>query len=84
MNTSADPQRQNDGVEGHRWHLRRTSGTHLPCRIVCECGWTSTAGQRTAVLLQLKGHLEDSLRSGARVLAANDQSPAEIPNTHPN
>jgi hypothetical protein len=72
------------GIEGHQWTLHRTSGTRLPCRIVCECCWTSTAGQRTAVLLQLKGHLEDSLHSGARLLSAHDQPPAEIPNTRPN
>jgi len=32
---------------------------------MCECGWTSTAGQRTQVLLELKGHLEQTLRNGA-------------------
>jgi hypothetical protein len=72
---------QAGGIEGHQWSLHRTFRTRLPCRIVCECGWTSTAGQRTAVLLQLKGHLEDSLHSGARLLPAHDQPSAEIPNT---
>jgi hypothetical protein len=72
---------QAGGIAGHQWSLHRTFGTRLPCRIVCECGWTSTAGQRTAVLLQLKGHLEDSLHSGARLLPAHDQPSAEIPNT---
>jgi hypothetical protein len=72
---------QAGGIEGHQWSLHHTFGTRLPCRIVCECGWTSTAGQRTAVLLQLKGHLEDSLHSGARLLPAHDQPSAEIPNT---
>jgi hypothetical protein len=32
---------------------------------MCECGWTSTAGQRTQVLLELKGHLEETLKDGA-------------------
>jgi hypothetical protein len=72
------------GIEGHQWTLHHPSGTRLPCRIVCECGWISTAGQRTAVLLQLKGHLEDSLHNGARLLPAHDQPPAEIPTTRPN
>jgi hypothetical protein len=75
---------QAGGIEGHQWSLHRTSGTRLPCRIVCDCGWTSTAGQRTAVLLQLKGHLEDSLHNGARLLPAHDQPPAEIPTTPSN
>jgi hypothetical protein len=75
---------QAGGIEGHQWSLHRTSGTRLPCRIVCDCGWTSTAGQRTAVLLQLKGHLEDSLHNGAGLLPAHDQPPAEIPNTPSN
>jgi hypothetical protein len=75
---------QAGGIEGHQWSLHRTSGTRLPCRIVCGCGWTSTAGQRTAVLLQFKGHLEDSLHNGARLLPAHDQPPAEIPTTPSN
>jgi hypothetical protein len=72
---------QAGGIEGHQWSLHRTSGTRLPCRIVCQCGWTSTAGHESSVLLQLKGHLEDSLRNGARLLPAHDQPLAEIPNT---
>jgi hypothetical protein len=60
---------QAGGIEGHQWSLHRTSGTRLPCRIVCD----------TAVLLQFKGHLEDSLHNGARLLPAHDQPPAEIP-----
>jgi hypothetical protein len=75
---------QAGGIEGHQWSLHRTSGTRLPCRIVCDCGWTSTAGRETSVLLQLKGHLEDSLRNGARLLPAPGQPPAEIPNTPSN
>jgi hypothetical protein len=70
------------GIEGHHWRLHRTSGTRLPCRIVCQCGWTSTAGQHTTVLLQLKGHLEDSLHSGARLIRTQGQPAAELPNTH--
>lgn len=54
----------------------------MPCRIVCECGWTSTAGQRAPVLLQLKSHLEDRLRSGAQLLRANDRPLPKLPNTH--
>jgi hypothetical protein len=73
---------QAGGVEGHQWTLHRTSGTGLPCRIVCECGWTSTAGQHTTVLLQLKGHLEDSIHNGARLIPAYDQPSAKLPNTH--
>ena len=60
---------QTQGLEGHQWRLHRTSGNRLPCRAVCECGWTSAAGPDTAVLLELKGHLEDSLHDGARVPA---------------
>jgi hypothetical protein len=33
---------------------------------MCECGWTSTAGQRTQVLLEIKGHLEETLRNRER------------------
>ena len=73
---------QAGGIEGHHWRLHRTSGTGLPCRMVCECGWTSTAGQHPTVLLELKGHLEDSLRDGARLLRGDDQPSAELPNTH--
>jgi hypothetical protein len=73
---------QAGGIEGHQWTLHRTSGTRLPCRIVCQCGWISTAGQHTTVLLQLKGHLEDSLRNGAQLLRGHDQPSGELPNTH--
>ena len=59
---------QAGGLEGHQWRLHRTSGSRLPCRILCECGWTSTAGPEAPVLLELKGHLEDSLGNGARLL----------------
>jgi hypothetical protein len=73
---------QAGGIEGHQWTLHRTSGIGLPCRIVCQCGWTSIAGHHTTVLLQLKGHLEDSLHSGARLIRGDDQPSAEFPNTH--
>jgi hypothetical protein len=73
---------QAGGIEGHHWTLHRTSGTRLPCRIVCQCGWTSIAGQHTTVLLQLKGHLEDSLHNGAQLIRGHDQPSAELPNTH--
>lgn len=73
---------QAGGIEGHQWTLHHTSGSRLPCRIVCECGWTSTAGQHSTVLLQLKGHLEDSLQSGARLLRTQGQASAELPTTH--
>lgn len=70
---------QAGGIEGHHWTLHRTSGTRLPSRIVCQCGWTSTAGQHTTVLLQLKGHLEDRLRNGARLIRTQGQASAELP-----
>jgi hypothetical protein len=73
---------QTEGLEGHHWRLHRTSGTDLPYRSLCECGWTSTAGPETSVLLQLKGHLEDSLRNGAQLLRGHDQPSGELPNTH--
>ena len=73
---------QAGGVEGHQWTLHHTSGSRLPGHIVCECGWTSTAGEHTTVLLQLKGHLEDSLQRGARLLRTQDQASAELPGTH--
>jgi hypothetical protein len=69
------------GLEGHHWRLHRTSGTRLPCRILCECGWTSTAGPETSVLLELKDHLEDSLHNRAQLLRSQGQPPAESPNT---
>jgi hypothetical protein len=49
---------------------------------VCQCGWISTAGQHSTVLLQLKGHLEDSLHHGARLIRGHDQPSAELPTTH--
>lgn len=82
MKASANPEGQGDGIEGHRWRLHQTSGPPLPCRIVCECGWTSTAGQRAPVLLQLKSHLEDCLRSGAQLLRGNAQPVPKLPNTY--
>ena len=48
------------GIDGHQWHLQNSPRARLPYRAMCECGWTSTAGQRTQVLLELKGHLEDT------------------------
>ena len=61
MSASAHAQRQAEGIDGHRWRLHEASGVRLPCRILCECGWTSTAAQRSSALLQLKG--QDILRS---------------------
>jgi hypothetical protein len=55
------------GIDGHQWNLRCAPGARLPCRTLCECGWTSTAGQRTEVLLELKGHLEEALKRDARL-----------------
>jgi hypothetical protein len=52
------------GIDGHQWNVQCAPGVRLPCRAVCECGWTSTAGQRTQVLLELKGHLEETLKKG--------------------
>ena len=52
------------GIDGHQWNVQCAPRARLPCRAICECGWTSTAGQRTRVLLELKGHLEETLRNG--------------------
>jgi hypothetical protein len=52
------------GINGHQWNVQCAPRARLPCRAICECGWTSTAGQRTQVLLELKGHLEETLRNG--------------------
>jgi hypothetical protein len=62
------------GLEGHQWSLHRTSGARLPCRIVCQCGWVSSAGEETYVLLQLKGHLEDRPAAGAEL----DTRPGDV------
>jgi hypothetical protein len=70
---------QVEGLEGHQWRLHRTSGTRMPYRVLCECGWTSTAGPETSVLLELKGHLEDSLHDGAAVLRGQTAFPAPEP-----
>jgi hypothetical protein len=51
------------GIDGHQWDVQCAPRVRLPCRAMCECGWTSTAGQRTQVLLELKGHLEETLRT---------------------
>jgi len=53
------------GIDGHQWSVECAPGARLSCRARCECGWTSTAGQRTQVLLELKGHLEKTLKDGA-------------------
>jgi hypothetical protein len=50
------------GVEGHQWRLHRTSGTHLPCRIVRQCGWASAAGTNTATLLDRLCETADYVR----------------------
>jgi hypothetical protein len=50
------------GIDGHQWDVQCAPEARLPCRAMCECGWTSTAGQRTQVLLELKGHLEETLK----------------------
>jgi len=71
VSASADAHRQAEGIDGHRWRLHEAGGVRLPCRILCECGWASTAAQRASVLLQLKGHLEDCLRSGAQLTRAD-------------
>jgi hypothetical protein len=71
----------NRGIEGHRWSLHRASGARLPCRVVCQCGWASSAGHETDVLLQLKGHLEDCLARGARLTGGHHQPPTDAPPT---
>ena len=63
------------GIEGHQWSLHRNSRARLRCRIVCQCGWASSAGDQTSVLLQLKGHLEDCLHNGARLITSHQQPP---------
>lgn len=63
------------GIEGHQWSLRRNSSARLPCRVVCQCGWASSAGDQPSVLLQLKGHLEDCLHNGARLITSHQQPP---------
>jgi hypothetical protein len=65
------------GIEGHQWSLHRNSRARLPCRIVCQCGWASSAGDQTSVLLQLKGHLEDSLHNGARLITSHQLPPTD-------
>ena len=45
-------------------HLRVPPALSNPLRMRL----TSTAGPEASVLLELKGHLEDSLRNGARLL----------------
>lgn len=52
----------------------------MPYRVLCECGWTSAAGPETSVLLELKGHLEDSLDNGAQLLRTQVRPSAESPN----
>jgi hypothetical protein len=70
------------GIEGHRWSLHRSSGAGLPCRVVCQCGWVSSAGEEEVqVLLQLKGHLEDCLAKGARLIGGRHQPPPDPPST---
>ena len=66
------------GIEGHQWSLHRNARARLPCRIVCQCGWASSAGDQTSVLLQLKGHLEDCLHAGARLITSRQQPPTDL------
>jgi hypothetical protein len=54
------------GIAGHQWDVQCAPQARLPCRAICRCGWTSTAGQRTQVLLELKGHLEETLSDSAQ------------------
>lgn len=76
MSTSGGRHPEGGGIEGHQWSLHRHSGAHLPCRIVCQCGWASSAGDQTWVLLQLKGHLEDCLHNGA-LITSHHQPPTD-------
>ena len=77
MSTSRGRQPAGRGIEGHQWRLHHNSRARLPCRIVCQCGWASSAGDQTLVLLQLKGHLEDCLHNGARLITSHQQPPAD-------
>jgi hypothetical protein len=62
------------GIDGHQWNVQCAPGARLPCRAMCECGWTSTAGQRTQVLLELKGHLEEILKNGKEgIMTTSDE-----------
>lgn len=63
------------GVGGHRWNVQRATRALLPNRAVCECGWTSRAGQQSQVLLELKAHLEETLRLGAELSTGRDGRP---------
>lgn len=63
------------GVAGHRWNVQRAPGALLPDRALCECGWTSRAGQHNQVLLELKAHLEETLRQGAELSTGRDGQP---------
>jgi hypothetical protein len=65
------------GIEGHQWSLHRNSSARRPCRIVCQCGWASSAGDHTSVLLQVKGHLEDCLHNGARLITSHQLPPTD-------
>jgi hypothetical protein len=67
MSASRARDPKNREIEGHQWSLHHSSGVRLPCRVVCQCGWASSAGEETYVLLELKGHLEDCLAKGARL-----------------
>lgn len=78
MSTSRGRQGEGRGIEGHRWRMHRNSRARLPCRIVCQCGWASSAGDQTSVLLQLKGHLEDCLRHGARLITSDQQPSTDL------
>lgn len=81
MSTSRARDPEDRGIDGHQWRLYRTSAARLPGRVVCECGWASSAGDETTVLLQLKGHLEDCLRNGARLITRLDDPSADSPAT---
>jgi hypothetical protein len=81
MSASGARRPENREIEGHQWSLHRSSGARLRCRIVCQCGWVSSAGEETSVLLQLKGHLEDCLAKGARLAGSYHQPPTDPPST---
>jgi hypothetical protein len=70
------------GVAGHRWNVQRAPRARLPYRALCECGWTSTAGQHDQVLLELKAHLEETLGLGAKLSTGRDGQPT-VEESHP-
>ena len=73
---------QAGGIEGHHWRLYRTSGTPCPAASCASAAGPRPPDTTPPFSLELKGHLEDSLHNGARLIRGDDQPSAELPNTH--